>query len=60
MIIEFIILAVVIYFVLEYLAPKLPAPIGTVVTIIVVLIAIFWLLGLVFPEFSSMHFPRLN
>lgn len=47
MIIEFIILAVVVWVVLEYLAPKLPAPIGTIVTIIVVLIAIFWLLGIV-------------
>lgn len=48
-----IVFAVVIYLVLEYLAPKLPAPIGTVVTIIVVLIAILWLLGLVFPEFHT-------
>jgi len=47
MILEFIILAVVVWVVLEYLAPKLPAPIGTIVTIIVVLITIFWLLGLV-------------
>ena len=47
MILEFIILAIVIWVVLEYLAPKLPAPIGTIVTIIVVLLAIFWLLGFV-------------
>jgi len=47
MIIEFIILAVVVWAVLEYLAPKLPSPIGTVVTIIVVLVAIFWLLNLI-------------
>lgn len=45
-----IVLAVVLYLVLEYLAPKLPAPIGTIVTIVVVLVAIFWLLGLVFPS----------
>jgi hypothetical protein len=44
-----IVFAVVIYLVLEYLAPKLPAPIGTVVIIIVVLFAIVWLLSLVFP-----------
>jgi hypothetical protein len=55
MLIEFIILAVVVYLVLEYLAPKLPAPIGTVVTIVVVLVAIFWLLGLVFPEIDSLR-----
>ena len=53
MILEFIVLAIVVWVVLEYLAPKLPAPIGTVVTIIVVLVAIFWLLGLVFPEVGS-------
>jgi hypothetical protein len=56
MLLEFIILAVVLYLVLEYLAPKLPAPIGTVVIIIVVLVAIFWLLGLVFPEIGTLRF----
>ena len=55
MLLEFIILAVVVYLVLEYLAPKLPAPIGTIVTIIVVLVAIFWLLGLVFPDVESLR-----
>ena len=53
--VSFIILAVVIYLVLEYLAPKLPPPIGTIVTIIVVLLAIFWLLGLVFPQFKTVN-----
>lgn len=56
MLVEFIILAVVVYLVLEYLAPKLPSPIGTVVTIIVVLAAIFWLLGLVFPGLVDSSF----
>lgn len=54
MLMEFIILAVVIYLVLEYLAPKLPAPIGTIVTIIVVLVAIFWLLDFV-PGIPSLR-----
>lgn len=47
MLISFIILVVALYLVLEYLAPKLPAPIGTIVTIVVVLIAIIWLLNLI-------------
>jgi hypothetical protein len=55
MLFEFIILAVVVWAVLEYLAPKLPAPIGTVVTIIVVLLAIFWLLGLVGLVDAPLH-----
>lgn len=47
MLLEFIILVVVVYLVVDWLAPKLPAPIGKVVTIVVVLLAIFWLLSLV-------------
>ncbi len=47
MIFEFIVLAIVVWAVLEYLAPKLPTPVGQVVTIVVVLICIFWLLGLI-------------
>jgi len=47
MILEFIILIVVIFSVLEYLAPKLPSPLDKIVITIVVLCAIFWLLGLV-------------
>lgn len=60
MLITFIILAVVVYLVLDYLAPKLPAPIGTVVTIIVVLIAIVWLLGLVFPGLGGQAYPLIR
>ena len=55
MIFEFIILLVVVWAVLEYLAPKLPAPIGTVVTIVVVLLAIFWLLGVVGLVDAPLH-----
>ena len=58
MIITFIILAVVVWAVLEYLAPKLPAPLGTVVTIIVVLLVIFWLLGLVGLVDTSLNLVR--
>ena len=49
MLLTLIIFVVAIYLVLEYLAPKLPAPIGTVVTIVVVLLAIVWLVSLAFP-----------
>ena len=41
-----VIVCVVLWLILEYLAPKLPAPLGTVVIIIVVLMAIIWLLNL--------------
>lgn len=55
MLLQFIILAVVLWAVVEYLAPKLPPPIGTVVTIVVVLMAIFWILQLFFPGVGNLN-----
>jgi hypothetical protein len=55
LLVQLIVLAVVFYLVLEYLAPKLPNPIGTIVIIIIVLLAIFWLLGYSFPAGLPQH-----
>ena len=50
----FIVFVVVMRLVLDYLAPKLPSPIGMIITIVVALLGILWLLGLVFPTFLKL------